>query len=161
MDCSPPGPSVHRILQARILALLPFPPPGDLPDWGIEPGSPALKADSSLTELRGMLSYRGGCTLFLLCLNSTQYDSHWARPCCCSSFWRLMCLAFSTLGCYQYHCYEHLCHGFGLDTCFLFSVVCVESDRMGRLSHRLTLSLTFWKTASKYFPKWLHQLIGY
>ena len=68
---------------------------------------------------------------------------------------------FLLWGCYQYHCYEHLCHGFGLDTCFLFSVVCVESDRMGRLSHRLTLSLTFWKTASKYFPKWLHQLIGY
>ena len=25
---------------------LPFPPPGDLPDPGIEPGSPALQADS-------------------------------------------------------------------------------------------------------------------
>ena len=30
---------------------LPFPPPGDLPDPGIEPGSPALQADSLLTEL--------------------------------------------------------------------------------------------------------------
>ena len=28
---------------------LPFPSPGDLPDPGIEPGSPALQADSSLT----------------------------------------------------------------------------------------------------------------
>ena len=30
---------------------LPFPPPGDLPNPGIEPGSPALKADSSPSEL--------------------------------------------------------------------------------------------------------------
>ena len=37
MDCSPPGSSVHRIAQARIL--LSFPPPRDLPDPGIEPTS--------------------------------------------------------------------------------------------------------------------------
>ena len=30
---------------------LPFPSPGDLPDPGIEPGSPALQADSLPTEL--------------------------------------------------------------------------------------------------------------
>ena len=30
---------------------LPFPSPGDLPNSGIEPGSPALQADSLLTEL--------------------------------------------------------------------------------------------------------------
>ena len=33
---------LHGILQARILEWLPFPPPGDLPDPGIEPWSPAL-----------------------------------------------------------------------------------------------------------------------
>ena len=32
---------------------LPFPSPGDLPDPGIEPGSPALQADSLPTELQG------------------------------------------------------------------------------------------------------------
>ena len=32
---------------------LPFPSPGDLPDQGIEPGSPALQADSLPTELQG------------------------------------------------------------------------------------------------------------
>ena len=32
---------------------LPFPPPGDLPDPGMEPGSPALQVDSLLTELQG------------------------------------------------------------------------------------------------------------
>ena len=30
-----------------------FPSPGDLPDPGIEPGSPALQADSLPTELQG------------------------------------------------------------------------------------------------------------
>ena len=32
---------------------LSFPSPGDLPDPGIEPGSPALQADSLLTEPHG------------------------------------------------------------------------------------------------------------
>ena len=32
---------------------LPFPSPGDLPDPGIEPGYPALQADSLPTELLG------------------------------------------------------------------------------------------------------------
>ena len=36
MDYSPPGSSVRKIFQARILEGLPFPPPGDLPDPGIE-----------------------------------------------------------------------------------------------------------------------------
>ena len=31
---------------------LPFTPPGDLPDSGIKPGSPALQADSLLTVMR-------------------------------------------------------------------------------------------------------------
>ena len=34
MDCSPPGSSVHGILQARILKWVACPPPGDLPDPG-------------------------------------------------------------------------------------------------------------------------------
>ena len=34
---------------------LPFPSPGDLPDPGIEPGSPALQAESLPTELQGKL----------------------------------------------------------------------------------------------------------
>ena len=32
---------------------LPFPSPGDLPDPGIEPGSPALEADTLTSELPG------------------------------------------------------------------------------------------------------------
>jgi len=48
MDCNPPGSSVHGIIQARILEwdAIPFPSAGDLPDPGIESGSPALQADS-------------------------------------------------------------------------------------------------------------------
>ena len=49
-ECSPPGFSVHGILQARYWSGLPFPSPGDLLDPGIEPGSPALQADSLLSE---------------------------------------------------------------------------------------------------------------
>ena len=44
-DCNPPGSSVQGILQTRILEWVGFPPPGDLPDPGIEPmslASPAL-----------------------------------------------------------------------------------------------------------------------
>ena len=37
---------------------LPYPPPGDLPDPGIEPVSPALQADSLPTELSGKLNTR-------------------------------------------------------------------------------------------------------
>ena len=51
-DGSPPGSSLHEILQARILEWLPF-LPGDLPDPGIEPispVSPALQADSLPAE---------------------------------------------------------------------------------------------------------------
>ena len=53
MDYSPPGSSVHGILQARILEWAPFPFSKDLPDPGIEPGSPALQADSLLSEPPG------------------------------------------------------------------------------------------------------------
>ncbi|CAN0510063.1 unnamed protein product [Rangifer tarandus platyrhynchus] len=57
MDCSPPGSSVRGILQARILEWLPCPPPGDLPDPGIEPeaflASSALQADSLLLSHQG------------------------------------------------------------------------------------------------------------
>ena len=50
MDCSLPGSSVHWIIQARKLEWLPCSPPGDLPNPGIEPGSPALQANSLLSE---------------------------------------------------------------------------------------------------------------
>ena len=36
---------------------LPLPSPGDLPNPGIKPGSPALQADSLLTKLQGKPKY--------------------------------------------------------------------------------------------------------
>ena len=50
MDCSQPGSPVHGISQARILEWVPFPSPGDLPDPGIRPASPALPGGFFTTE---------------------------------------------------------------------------------------------------------------
>ena len=41
---SPPGSSVHGILQARILEWIAIPSPQDIPDPGIEPASPVFPA---------------------------------------------------------------------------------------------------------------------
>ena len=46
MDFSPPGSSVHGILQARILEWVAIFFSRDLPDPGIEPWSPTLQADA-------------------------------------------------------------------------------------------------------------------
>ena len=53
MDCSTPGPSVHGILQAKIL------------EWvaRIKLGSPALQVDSLLSEPPGKPGH--GCDIFL------------------------------------------------------------------------------------------------
>ena len=53
MDCSPPGSSVHGILQAGILAWVAISFSRGLPDPGIKPGSPTLRADSLPFELPG------------------------------------------------------------------------------------------------------------
>ena len=55
MDCSLPGSSVHGILQAEYWSRLPFPSPGDVPDPGIEPRSPAWQADSLPSKPLGKL----------------------------------------------------------------------------------------------------------
>ena len=49
--CNSMNYTVHGILQARILERVAVPSPGDLPDIGIEWGSPELQADSIPTEL--------------------------------------------------------------------------------------------------------------
>ena len=53
MDCSLPGSSVHGIFQARVLDSTAFPSPGDLPNPGIELGSPTMQADSLPSEPPG------------------------------------------------------------------------------------------------------------
>ena len=51
--CDPMDYKVHGILQARILEWVAFPSPGDLPNPGIEPRSPALQVDSLPAEPQG------------------------------------------------------------------------------------------------------------
>ena len=53
--CNPMDYTVHEFLQARILEWIAFPSPGDLPNPGIEPRSPALLVDSLLSEPPGKL----------------------------------------------------------------------------------------------------------
>ena len=54
MDCIPLGSSVHGISQMRILGVdCLFLSPGDLPDSGIKPLSPALQTDSLMLSLQG------------------------------------------------------------------------------------------------------------
>ena len=49
------GPLSMGFSRQEYWSELPFPFPGDLPDPGIEPESPALQADSLLTELQGKI----------------------------------------------------------------------------------------------------------
>ena len=53
MESSFPCSSIHGILQARILVWVPFPSPGNLPNPGIEPGSPTVQAASLSSEPPG------------------------------------------------------------------------------------------------------------
>ena len=48
--CNPMDYTVHGILQARILQWVAFPSPGDLPNPGIEPGSPHIAGGFFLTQ---------------------------------------------------------------------------------------------------------------
>ena len=59
MDCSPPGCSVHGILQTRIIEPgLPFLPPGAPPHLGIEPMSPLLASGFFTTKPAGVCLYK-------------------------------------------------------------------------------------------------------
>ena len=53
VDYSLPGSYVHGILQARTLEWVAIFFPGDLPNVGMEPGSPTLPADSLPSEPPG------------------------------------------------------------------------------------------------------------
>ena len=53
MDCSLPASSVHGTFIQEYWSGLPFPSPGDLPNPGIELGSPALQANALPSEPPG------------------------------------------------------------------------------------------------------------
>ena len=50
INCSPPGSAVHGVSQASILEWVAISYTGDLPELGIEPGSPALAGSFFTTE---------------------------------------------------------------------------------------------------------------
>ena len=52
-DHSLPGSSVHEFSRQEYWSGLPFPSPGDLPNPGIDPWSPASQADALPLELQG------------------------------------------------------------------------------------------------------------
>ena len=76
MDCSPPGSSVHGILQARILEWVAM--SLDLPDPGIKPQSPALQAVSLPSEPSGKPLYV--CTCCCCCCQVASVVSDSVRP---------------------------------------------------------------------------------
>ena len=53
MDCSHQASLSMGFSRQKYWSVLPFPSPGDLPNPGIKPLSPALQADSLLTEPLG------------------------------------------------------------------------------------------------------------
>ena len=53
LDCSLPGSLPWKFSRQEYWSGLPFPPPGDLPDPGIEPGSPSLQTDALPSEPLG------------------------------------------------------------------------------------------------------------
>ena len=61
---------------------LPCPPPGDLPDPGIKPRSPALQADSLLSEPPGKPKNIGVGSLSLLQGIFLTQESNRGLPCC-------------------------------------------------------------------------------
>ena len=82
MDCSLPGSSVHGVFQERILEGLPFPPPEDLPNPGMEPVAPALADRFFPTPTPGKLYFnQANCSkssgLELSCFKKSQLYNNW------------------------------------------------------------------------------------
>ena len=77
MGCILPGPSVHGISQARLMERVPFPSPGDLPDPGMEPVSPALAGMFFITKSQGkpVNSLGGGKSGTITTYQSPQFPS--------------------------------------------------------------------------------------
>ena len=104
MDCSQPGSSVWGFSRQEYWNGLPCPPPGDLHEPGLEPGSPALKADFFTTELSRKPSTYCICVYYFYssiilikyngCLKNKSNFYYWclvaAQHCinfCCTTKW--------------------------------------------------------------------------
>ena len=64
---------------------LPLPSPGDLPNPGVEPGSPALQANLLLSEPPRWTIVNVGCEGWTICNNLTWWQVH------VSNKWRTIC----------------------------------------------------------------------
>ena len=72
--------TVHGILQARILEWVTVPSPGDLPNPGIEPRSPALQADSLPSEPLRDGGLRKTVLLMTVCSAPVGIEQGWQGP---------------------------------------------------------------------------------
>ena len=73
MDCSPPGSCVHGDSPGQdYWSGLPYPPPVDLPNPGIEHMSPALLADSLALQADSLPSEPPGKPSHILLLEKPQ-----------------------------------------------------------------------------------------
>ena len=61
MAYNPPGFSVHGIIQARVLEWVAFHSPGNLPNPGMEPGSPVLQVDMYPNYILSLLLNNAKC----------------------------------------------------------------------------------------------------
>ena len=76
MDYSPPGSSVHGNSPDKITGVGCHASPGDLPNPGFEPRSPALQVDSLPSETPGKLKNTGMGSLSLLQGNFLTQESN-------------------------------------------------------------------------------------
>ena len=80
MDCSPPGSSVHGdFSRQEYWSGLPCPPPGDLPNPGTGPRSPALQVDSLLSEAPGKHTQAEGSLFRSLFVQGLGHSDHSAE----------------------------------------------------------------------------------
>ena len=86
----PIAPLSMRLSRQEYSLGLPFPSPGDLPDLGTEPGSPALQEDSLLIEPAGKPCLCNRSPIKTLRRGSEELPSWWTHCCagrmiCCDS----------------------------------------------------------------------------
>ena len=88
--CSLPGSSVHGDSLGKDWSGLPCPFPGDLPNPGIDPRSPALQADSLPAEPQGKIKSTGVGSLSLLQEIFLTQESNWGLLHCRQILYQLI-----------------------------------------------------------------------
>ena len=76
MDCNLPEETGMGFSRQGYWSELPFPSPGDLPNPGIEAGSPALQADALLSQPPGKPRSKSGKSHSKCSTNSSYFSNH-------------------------------------------------------------------------------------